>query len=89
MSNISKRLKDLKERENKEKELGGPDQIKKNKEKGKLTARERLDQLFDSGSFHELDMFVRHRCVDFEMQNNFVAGDGVVTGPILPSPILR
>ena len=48
--------------------------------KGKLTARERLELLFDEGSFEEWDMFVEHRCVDFGMQDNKIPGDGVVTG---------
>ncbi|GAB3823454.1 acyl-CoA carboxylase subunit beta [Dactylosporangium cerinum] len=48
--------------------------------KGKLTARERMDLLFDPGSFVELDEFVRHRCTDFGMGDNRPYGDGVVTG---------
>src|SRR5690606_33411703 len=48
--------------------------------KGKLTARERLTVLLDEGSFEEWDMFVEHRCVDFGMDEQRIAGDGVVTG---------
>ena len=48
--------------------------------KGKLTARERLEVLLDEGSFEEWDMFVEHRCSEFGMQDQKVAGDGVVTG---------
>ena len=48
--------------------------------KGKLTARERIELLLDEGSFEEFDMFVRHRCTDFGMQDDRPAGDGVVTG---------
>ena len=44
---------------------GGPDRIRKQHEKGKLTARERLDLLLDPGSFVELDRFVTHRSTDF------------------------
>jgi len=47
---------------------------------GRLTARERVDLLFDPGTFRELDRFVTHRCTDFEMQEQKVPGDGVVTG---------
>ena len=48
--------------------------------KGKLTARERLYLLLDPGSFSEYDAFVTHRCTDFGMAEQRVAGDGVVTG---------
>ncbi len=62
---------------------GGPDRIAAQHKKGKLTARERLDFLVDEGSFVELDRFVTHRCTDFGMQEQEVAGDGVVTGHAL------
>ncbi len=48
--------------------------------KGKLTARERVELLLDSGSFEEFDMFVEHRCTDFGMDETRTPGDGVVTG---------
>jgi acetyl-CoA carboxylase carboxyltransferase component len=59
---------------------GGPERVKKQHEGGKLTARERLDRLFDPGSFVELDMFVEHRCTNFDMEQTEAPGDGVVTG---------
>ena len=59
---------------------GGEKRIVAQHEKGKLTARERLELLLDNGSFEEFDMFVEHRCSDFGMENNKVPGDGVVTG---------
>ena len=59
---------------------GGEARIEKQHEKGKLTARERLDVLLDDGSFEEWDMFVEHRCHDFGMEKNKIPGDGVVTG---------
>jgi len=59
---------------------GGQKRIDAQHAKGKLTARERLLVLFDEGSFEELDMFVEHNCVDFDMQEQVVLGDGVVTG---------
>ena len=52
----------------------------KQHDRGKLTARERLDKLLDEGSFQELDTFVRHRTSDFEMAKNRPWGDAVVTG---------
>lgn len=59
---------------------GGQKRIDAQHEKGKLTARERIDILLDEGSFEEFDMFVTHRCTNFGMENNKVLGDGVVTG---------
>jgi propionyl-CoA carboxylase beta chain len=54
--------------------------VEKQYAKGKLTARERIEKLLDPGSFEELDMFVRHRTHDFDMQKNRPYGDAVVTG---------
>ena len=54
--------------------------VSKQHDKGKLTARERIEKLLDPGSFEELDTFVRHRTVDFEMQKRRPWGDAVVTG---------
>jgi acetyl-CoA carboxylase carboxyltransferase component len=71
---------EFRKREKKEKALGGTERVKKQHDSGKLTARERLGLLFDAGTFEELDMFVRHRCTDFDMPQSFVAGEGVVTG---------
>src|SRR5216684_3930602 len=59
---------------------GGPRRIKTQHEKGKLTARERLEVLLDPDSFEEWDMFVEHRSHDFGMAEQKVPGDGVVTG---------
>ncbi|MCZ8235095.1 MAG: acyl-CoA carboxylase subunit beta [Inhella sp.] len=59
---------------------GGQKRIDAQHKKGKLTARERLELLFDDDSFEEWDMFVQHRCVDFGMDANHIPGDGVVTG---------
>jgi len=59
---------------------GGQRRIDAQHAKGKLTARERLEVLLDEGSFEEFDMYVTHRCTDFGMETQKVAGDGVVTG---------
>jgi propionyl-CoA carboxylase beta chain len=59
---------------------GGEARIQRQHEAGKFTARERIDRLFDSGTFVEIDAFVTHRCTDFGMQDSKVLGDGVVTG---------
>ncbi len=59
---------------------GGQKRIDAQHAKGKLTARERLDLLLDENSFEEWDMFVEHRCTDFDMDQQHVPGDGVVIG---------
>ena len=59
---------------------GGEARIARQHANGKLTARERIDLLLDPGSFEEWDMFVEHRCTDFDMDAAHVPGDGVVTG---------
>src|SRR5437773_6028076 len=61
-------------------EGGGSERIEKQHEAGKLTARERLELLLDPGSFVESGRFVTHRAVEFDMQNQKILGDGVVTG---------
>jgi len=62
-------------------ELGGGDErIDKQHEKGKLTARERIDLLVDKGSFVELNPFIEHRTNDFGLDEQKGPGDGVVTG---------
>ena len=59
---------------------GGQKRIDAQHAKGKLTARERLDLLLDDNSFEEWDMFVEHRCTDFDMDKQHVPGDGVIIG---------
>ena len=59
---------------------GGQKRIEAQHARGKLTARERIDLLMDPGSFEEFDMFVEHRCIDFDMEKSKIPGDGVVTG---------
>jgi propionyl-CoA carboxylase beta chain len=72
-----KHLEDLERRA----ELGGgADRLKRQHDAGKLTARERIDLLFDPGTFEETDKLVMHRCRDFGMEEALIPGDGVVTG---------
>jgi propionyl-CoA carboxylase beta chain len=59
---------------------GGEDRLRKQRESGKLTARERMELLFDDGTFEETDKFVTHRCLDFGMADHVIPGDGVVSG---------
>ena len=80
MGIVEDKIKDLKEKEKKILQMGGEKAVAKHKEKGKLTARERMDLLFDPGTFREMDMFVTHRCVNFGMEDVDIPSDGVVTG---------
>jgi propionyl-CoA carboxylase beta chain len=59
---------------------GGQDRLDRQRAAGKLTARERIELLFDPGTFEELDKLVTHRCLDFGMADQIVPGDGVVSG---------
>ena len=59
---------------------GGEDKIRKQHESGKLTARERITRLLDQDTFVEVDRFKTHRCSDFDMPDQKIPGDGVVTG---------
>ncbi len=74
------RIDELILRRQKALEAGGKERIEKHHAKGKMTARERLVELVDPGTFTELDMFVRHQCTDFNMEKSRPFGDGVVTG---------
>ena len=59
---------------------GGEERRRRQHEAGKLTARERIDLLFDTGTFQEVDKLVTHRCRDFGMDDQVIPGDGVVAG---------
>jgi propionyl-CoA carboxylase beta chain len=59
---------------------GGKKRVEKQRSAGKMTARERLELLFDEGTFEEADRFVTHRCTDFGMADKKILGDGVVSG---------
>lgn len=80
MGVVENKLKDLKDREKKILAMGGEKAVAKHREKGKKTARERLNLLFDPGTFREIDMFVEHRCVNFGMEKVEIPSDGVITG---------
>jgi propionyl-CoA carboxylase beta chain len=73
-------IRQLEEKRSAAKLGGGQRRIDAQHAKGKLTARERIELLFDEGSFEEWDLFVEHRCTDFGMQDQKITGDGVVTG---------
>ncbi len=77
---MEENIKKLNELREKAKLGGGEARIAKQREKGKLTARERIDLLLDEGTFEEIDMFVTHRSRDFGLEKQKYLGDGVVTG---------
>ena len=59
---------------------GGQARIDKQHGKGKMTARERINMLFDEGTFVELDLFMKHRCTNFGQEKKELPGEGVVSG---------
>jgi len=85
MSTVTKKsmeqlIEDLRQKRERLQQGGGPDRLAKQKEQGKLTARERIDTLLDPGSFEEIGLFAQHRQVHFGMAGKEVPADGVVTG---------
>lgn len=74
------KLKILEKKREKVLEMGGEARIEKQHSKGKLTARERLEYLFDEGTFQEMDTFVSHRAINFGMEKVQIESDGVITG---------
>ncbi|MEK6986514.1 MAG: carboxyl transferase domain-containing protein, partial [Candidatus Thermoplasmatota archaeon] len=77
---VDERVEELRRRKALAREGGGAERAEQQHQKGKRTARERLELLLDPGSFVETDAFVEHRATDFGMDKKRVAGDGVVTG---------
>ncbi|MBQ2511115.1 MAG: acyl-CoA carboxylase subunit beta [Bacteroidales bacterium] len=77
---FEQKIKELLDKRGEARIGGGQKGIDKQHEQGKLTARERIALLLDEGSFEEFDMFVTHRCTNFDMQKKSYLGDGVVTG---------
>lgn len=80
MISIDKKYKELDEKLTAANMGGGADRIAKQQSEGKKTARERIIDLLDSGTFVEMDKLVVHRTIDFDMGSNKVPGDGMVTG---------
>jgi propionyl-CoA carboxylase beta chain len=77
---MSEKLKQLEELRRESELGGGKKRLEAQHERGKLSARERLDLLLDEGSFVELDRFVTHRTTGFGLEDKRFLGDGVVTG---------
>ncbi|KAB2338437.1 methylmalonyl-CoA carboxyltransferase [Cytobacillus depressus] len=80
MADIYEKINELYDRRREIELGGGDDRIAKQHEKGKLTARERIELLVDPGTFVELNPFIEHRCTDFGLSEQKGPGDGVVTG---------
>ncbi len=79
MKTTAERIEELRQRRQ-EATSDSPEAIEAQHQRGKLTARERIQRLLDPGSFVETDPFVVHRCYDFDMQKRRPLGDSVVTG---------
>lgn len=75
-----KLLKDLAERRELARNAGGASKIAKRKEKGLMTARERLEHFFEAGTFQEFGMHAQHSCHNFGMEKKQLPYDGVVCG---------
>lgn len=75
-----KKVERLKQKRKEAQKGGGEERIQKQHDKGKLTARERIDILLDKGSFEEIDPYVKHRSHKFGLEDKRIDGDGVVTG---------
>jgi acetyl-CoA carboxylase carboxyltransferase component len=80
MSFTSDKIAALRQKREKLLEGGGGERIEKQRAAGKATARERLDALYDSGTFVEIDAFAESRAVEFGMATKRIPGDGVVAG---------
>lgn len=77
---MKKKIEELKQKKSEALLGGGIDKIKMQHDKGKLTARERIQLLVDDGTFTEVDMFVKHRSDNFGLEKIKYPGDGVITG---------
>ena len=80
METTEERLQDLRRRKGQAEIGGGQNRIDAQHNKGKMTARERIEAFLDEGTFQEIDALVEHRCTDFGMDRNVIPGDGVVCG---------
>ncbi|WP_049970380.1 acyl-CoA carboxylase subunit beta [Haladaptatus cibarius] len=77
---MDERIDELREKRSEAEKGGGEERIEKQHEKGKMTARERIDYFLDDDTFNEFDQLRTHRSHNFGMEEKQIAGDGVVTG---------
>src|SRR5574341_150607 len=80
MADIDPKMRQLRDRKAESRLGGGAERIETQHQRGRLTARERIDLLMDKGSFREIDAFVEHRTTDFGLDKQKYLGDSVVTG---------
>ncbi|MFC1945456.1 acyl-CoA carboxylase subunit beta [Chloroflexota bacterium] len=80
MGGTEELIKDFQLKRDKILAMGGPEAIEKRHKKGQMTARERIDYLFDKGTFTEIGLFVKHRTTNFGMDKAQIPAEGVVTG---------
>jgi len=80
MGVVADKLQELREREAKIRAMGGSEAVAQQLDRGKMTARDRLNYFFDPGTFRELDMFMKHRGTLFGIDKVDVPADGVITG---------
>jgi propionyl-CoA carboxylase beta chain len=77
---LQQKVEELRRRQARAEAGGGDERRARQHSEGKLSARERLDLLFDEDTFEEIDKLVEHRCQDFGMSEQRIPGDGVVCG---------
>src|SRR5688500_5553641 len=75
---LSERIEELNKRKEQALQPGSDRNVERQKSRGKMLARERIDYLLDEGSFHELDMLARHRSNALADERPYT--DGVITG---------
>ena len=80
MATVAEKIELMNQKKEHIRQGGGASRIAKQHEKGKMTARERIEMFFDEGTFVELDMFVKHRCTNFGQDKKELPGEGVVIG---------
>ncbi|MHC1566380.1 MAG: acyl-CoA carboxylase subunit beta [Candidatus Syntropharchaeia archaeon] len=80
MAEMDELIKELLEKKEKIRAMGGPKAIEKQKKSGKMTARERIDYFFDPGTFTEIGMFVKHRTTAFGLDKREIPAEGVIIG---------
>lgn len=80
MKTNREKLEALRTRKSKILQMGGAEAVERQHQRNKLTARERIDLLFDRGTFMEIDMLVKHRCTFFDMEKRDIPADAVICG---------
>ncbi|MGL6015801.1 MAG: carboxyl transferase domain-containing protein, partial [Selenomonadaceae bacterium] len=80
MATVQEKIDLMNEKREKVMQGGGASRIEKQHQKGKMTARERINLFFDEDTFVELDQFMKHRCTNFGQEKKDLPGEGVVSG---------